>query len=215
MLVNERKFDIRVWAVLTQNYEVHFFSEGYLRFSSHKYSLGDHKNPFIHLTNNSVQKHCNEYDEQSGNQITLSALREHLPSEAVYSKIQSKIREIVWLSMCAVRRKINVNGRQNCFELFGYDFMVDESYKVWLIEVNTNPAIEECSAVLKALIPRMLDDLFKLTLDRILNLRPAPHPEVYPVDGFPDDANMWELLGDFREGANEKTLGRRMGLLRR
>jgi tubulin monoglycylase TTLL3/8 len=48
--------------------------------------------------------------------------------------------------------------------------MIDSAFKVWLIEVNTNPAIEECSNVLKKLIPRMIDDMFKLTIDKILNL---------------------------------------------
>jgi len=180
-----------VWALLTQNYEIYFFPEGYLRFSSQKYSTDNHKNPFIHLTNNSVQKHCNEYDESSGNQITLTELKEYIPIEAVYSKIQSNIREIVWLSMCAVRRKININGRKDCFELFGYDFMIDEAYKLWLIEVNTNPSIEDNSAVLKMLIPRMLDDMFALTLDRIFSLKYSQSREIYPVKGFADDVNMW------------------------
>ena len=45
-----------------------------------------------------------------------------------------------------------------CFEIFGYDFILDENLKSWLIEVNTNPCIEESSGLLKALIPRMIDD---------------------------------------------------------
>jgi len=44
--------------------------------------------------------------------------------------------------MCSARRKINVNGRNNCFEVFGYDFMIDETGYPWLIEVNNNPCIE-------------------------------------------------------------------------
>jgi D-alanine-D-alanine ligase-like ATP-grasp enzyme len=31
----------------------------------------------------------------------------------------------------------------NLFELFGYDFMIDEDFNVWLIEVNTNPSLTE------------------------------------------------------------------------
>jgi hypothetical protein len=38
---------------------------------------------------------------------------------------------------------------------------------VWLIEVNTNPCIEESSELLKILIPRMIEDMLKLTIDRI------------------------------------------------
>lgn len=43
--------------------------------------------------------------------------------------------------------------------------MVDEQLRPWLIEVNTNPCLEESNNLLKQLVPRMLDDAFKLTLD--------------------------------------------------
>lgn len=68
-------------------------------------------------------------------------------------------------SMQSVFNKINKNGRKNCFEIFGYDFIIDEVYNPWLIEVNTNPCIEESSPMLEVYLPRMLDDAFKLTID--------------------------------------------------
>lgn len=43
--------------------------------------------------------------------------------------------------------------------------MIDEDLTPWLIEVNTNPCLEETSALLRSLLPRMIDDAFKLTLD--------------------------------------------------
>ncbi|MFO0118192.1 MAG: hypothetical protein ACK521_11470 [bacterium] len=49
--------------------------------------------------------------------------------------------------------------------MFGYDFIFDEDFNVYLIEVNTNPCIEESSNLLKTLLPRMLEDMFKLTVD--------------------------------------------------
>lgn len=33
-------------------------------------------------------------------------------------------------------------SRKNTLEVFGYDFMIDENYKVWLIEVNSSPTME-------------------------------------------------------------------------
>ena len=65
------------------------------------------------------------------------------------------------------------------------------------------------------LIPRMLDDMFKLTLDKLFNLKPSQTRVDHPVDGYVDNENMWELLGDFREGVNEKTMGKRLTLVRR
>ena len=35
-----------------------------------------------------------------------------------------------------------VNNRKNSFEFFGYDFMVDEELRVWLIEVNSSPSMD-------------------------------------------------------------------------
>jgi D-alanine-D-alanine ligase-like ATP-grasp enzyme len=43
--------------------------------------------------------------------------------------------------------------------------MLDKIGTPWLIEVNTNPCLEESSKLLKQLMPRMIDDAFKLTLD--------------------------------------------------
>ena len=58
--------------------------------------------------------------------------------------------------MEAVKKKININNRQSCFEIFGYDFILDTEFNLWLIEVNTNPCIEESSPLLEKLIPRMI-----------------------------------------------------------
>lgn len=75
------------------------------------------------------------------------------------------MKELVIKSMYSVRKTIDANKRKNCFELFGYDFILDEDFNVWLIEVNTNPCIEESSNLLKILLPRMIEDMMKLTID--------------------------------------------------
>lgn len=51
------------------------------------------------------------------------------------------------------------------FEIFGYDFIVDSQLDTWLIEVNTNPSIEESNRLLEKLVPRMINDALKLTVD--------------------------------------------------
>jgi len=69
------------------------------------------------------------------------------------------------MSLAAVRQKINRLNRKHCFEIFGYDYMIDAQQHPWLIEVNTNPDITLSSKLLQQLVPRMLDDAFKLTVD--------------------------------------------------
>ena len=39
--------------------------------------------------------------------------------------------------------------------------MIDEDFKVYLIEVNTNPCLETTSILLARLIPNMIENLLK------------------------------------------------------
>lgn len=80
------------------------------------------------------------------------------------------MKEIAFMAMCSVANKINRNNRKNCMEIFGFDYFLDEKFNLYLIEVNTNPCIEESSPLLAQLIPRMLDDAFMITLDSIFNI---------------------------------------------
>ncbi len=93
-----------------------------------------------------------------------------------------------------MKNKINLKNRSYCFEIFGYDFMLDYELNPWLIEINTNPCIEESSPLLKMLIPRMLDDAFKLTIDCIFKLEKTINKLHYHVDDYDDSFNMWKYL---------------------
>lgn len=75
------------------------------------------------------------------------------------------MKYLIRQSLAATRRKLNPNFRKYTFELFGYDFIVDNDFNLWLIEVNTNPCIEESSELLKVLLRWMLEDMVKLAID--------------------------------------------------
>lgn len=61
LLYKSRKFDIRVWAVITNTSDFYFYNTGYIRTSSfeygeHQMSAGDNDSQvFMHLTNNLLQ----------------------------------------------------------------------------------------------------------------------------------------------------------------
>ena len=46
---------------------------------------------------------------------------------------------------------------------------MDEKLNTYLIEVNTNPCLEESNYLLKRLLPRMLDDMLNLMVDPLFN----------------------------------------------
>lgn len=75
------------------------------------------------------------------------------------------MERLVTDSFRAVYKKIDPERNKNAFEIFGYDFMIDENFKVYLIEANTNPCLEICCPLLARIIPELLDNSFRLTLD--------------------------------------------------
>ena len=84
---------------------------------------------------------------------------------SVYDHLVPQMHEVILKTFNAVKRTIDPNRRKFCFELFGYDFILDEDFNSWLIEVNTNPCLEESSDLLKRLLPRMIEDMLRLTVD--------------------------------------------------
>lgn len=86
------------------------------------------------------------------------------------------------------------NEAKPVFQVFGLDFMIDKNFKPWLIEINTNPCIETSCLVLEKVIPRMLDDAFKLSIDLLF-----PPPENWPSSRkycLPSCQNKFELVYD-------------------
>lgn len=172
MLIRERKFDIRVWVTLTHDMDVYFFREGYLRTSSRPYSMNDAnlEDDFVHLTNNAIQKNAPGYGcHEDGNMLSFAEFKRLIKKNGnqvdFEVDILQKMKYQCAVTLSTIRKKINSNRRRHCFELFGFDFFIDNEYNVFLIEVNTNPCLEESSRLLTKLLPRLLDDLFKLTID--------------------------------------------------
>jgi len=58
LLINSRKFDIRIWVFLDSEGNAYYCKKGYLRTSSKKFVLdpGDPDNRLVHLTNVAIQK---------------------------------------------------------------------------------------------------------------------------------------------------------------
>lgn len=115
------------------------------------------------------------------------------------------MKSLIMRSVLATRKILDPNRRRNCFELFGYDFILDEDFNTWLIEVNTNPCIEESSSILKKLIPRMIDDMMKLSVDAFYSDftpprgAPSEAAPLFTVPGYTDEENMWDHLCNLRD----------------
>jgi tubulin--tyrosine ligase len=78
-----------------------------------------------------------------------------------------RMERLVTDTFRAVYNLIDPKRNKNGFEIFGYDFMIDENFKVYLIEVNTNPSLEICCPLLARIIPELLDNSFRIALDPV------------------------------------------------
>ena len=179
-MFNGRKFDIRVWAVVTDDYRIYFYKHGYLRTSSAEYNLRD-KNNYVHLTNQCLQVKGEGYAQhEEGNTLNYDDLQKYLDDNYgqynlnVHKDFIPRIKDIIIDVFLSVRKKMNANSRENCFELFGFDFLLDEDFRIWLIEVNYNPFLGTPNEYMKVLVPNMIEDMLKIVLDPVLKPKNVP-----------------------------------------
>ena len=69
-----------------------------------------------------------------------------------------------------------MDNRKNSFEFYGYDFMLDDDMRVWLIEVNSSPSMDQGTPTTEVLVDRVLTDLPKVVID-------------YPKSGYRRDCD--------------------------
>ena len=173
LLYRGRKCDMRIWVLLTHQMKVYIFKEGHLKTCSVEYNTNS-KDAYSHITNYSFQKYNVNFEKyEKGNEVPFSEFQkfidEKYPNEFYKLKINlmKQLKEIVNITMRSAKDKINKNGKNYQFEIFGYDFMLDNDFNLFLIEINTNPGLEESSPWIKVIVPRMLDDALRITLDQV------------------------------------------------
>ena len=64
-----------------------------------------------------------------------------------------KMKDIIIDTISSIKQDMNPSKRRNCFELLGYDFLIDEDFRLWLLEVNNNPYLGIPNDFIKGLLP--------------------------------------------------------------
>jgi len=181
LLIHGRKFDMRSYCLVTQEpsggaFTVFFYEDAYLRTTSALYTTKS-LDKMAHLNNDAVQNQGADYGKyEPANKMSLDDFQRYLDkydnaagAAVVREKIVPQMRSLMADAVRSVLPVLNPRQIDHCFEVFGFDFMVDANYRVWLIEVNTNPCLELCNTYLAYLIPKMLDEAMQLTVDRFFS----------------------------------------------
>ena len=69
----------------------------------------------------------------------------------VYEEIiEPKLRDVIINTLESVQDSFEY--KRGCFELYGFDIMVDEDFNCWLIEVNSSPAMDYSTHITEKLV---------------------------------------------------------------
>jgi len=146
MLIGGKKFDLRLYVLVTSfsPLVVWLYRTGFARFSMSHYShqKGQIDNLYMHLTNASVQKKGDDYDKEQGCKWDLRSLKMLLISQhglRAVDELFYDIQCVITRSLLSVQQVVIQD--KHCFELYGYDILIDSNLKPWLIEVNASPSL--------------------------------------------------------------------------
>ena len=106
-----------------------------------------------------MQKSDQKYQDGNNSKWELRNLKLFLASKFGADLIDQcflKIQEIFVHSLKAVQNLLTHD--KHCFELFGYDIMIDSHLNPWLLEVNAYPSLTASTKDDELLKVNMLDD---------------------------------------------------------
>lgn len=146
LLIGGKKFDLRFYVLVTsyRPIKAYMYQLGFCRFCTVKYnsSINELDNMFVHLTNVSIQKHGDEYNDTHGGKWPISNLKLYLESTRGKEVTDRLFDDIHWMIVHTLKAVQTVmSSDRHCFEIYGYDIIIDANLKPWLIEVNASPSV--------------------------------------------------------------------------
>ncbi|XP_033634815.1 tubulin polyglutamylase ttll6-like isoform X1 [Asterias rubens] len=158
-LIDGFKMDLRVYVVVTScdPLRVFVYKDGLARFATVKYTEptnGNVDDVFMHLTNYAINKHSSDFvrDEEKGSKRRLTTVRKWFDdngydSNTIWDEIYDTIIKTLISAHPILRHnyrtcfsnQTNVKG-SSCFEVLGFDVMLDRKLRAWILEVNLSPS---------------------------------------------------------------------------
>ncbi len=180
-LLDGHKFTFRVYVVLTglDPLRIYVYGDGLTRIASRKYSTDrdSFDDPFVHLDSIDVNDKNSEAPEfaiptleTEGLRSTIMRTLDHFVVTAGIdkAKVWRDIETVIVKSvLCAEGEMLAgvrnlVRHRGSCFDLLGYDILLDKEFKPWIIEINHSPSMAPLTVMENRVKHAMLSDYFRL-----------------------------------------------------
>lgn len=178
--------------------KAYIFQQGLVRLATQPYSTakGSLKKRFIHLTNFSINKKADNYVKNTKNLVegqessstnpdtddgdmsskwSLVQLRAEYEKQGIsYDEVFKNIKTLCIKTLMAVEPQITTamratKHRSQCFEIYGFDVIIDQKLRPWLLEVNVAPSLSSSSPYDKQVKTLLLCDTLHLVGFRIFD----------------------------------------------
>ncbi|XP_051530224.1 tubulin polyglutamylase ttll6-like [Myxocyprinus asiaticus] len=151
------KFDLRIYVLVTScdPFRVFMYNEGLVRFCTTQYNEPTGSNledVCMHLTNYAINKHSENFvrDEDTGSKRKLSSFKKHMETMSYDAeKMWADIEDVIIKTLISAHPILKHNyhtcfpnhaSGSACFEILGFDVLLDHRLKPWLLEVNHSPS---------------------------------------------------------------------------
>ncbi|XP_029312947.1 tubulin polyglutamylase ttll6 isoform X2 [Cottoperca gobio] len=156
-IIDGYKFDMRIYVLVTScdPFSIFMFKEGLARFCTTKYNEPTHGNVedvCMHLTNYSINKNSENFvrDEDKGSKRKLSTMNKLLEAISCNTdKMWNDIEDVIIKTMISAHPILKHNYHtcfpnhttgSACFEILGFDVLLDQRLRPWVLEVNHSPS---------------------------------------------------------------------------
>ena len=184
MLINNKKFSMKSFVLVTGflPLKIYFYRDGYLTFAKNNFTLNEDSldNPCIHISTEKDKFNCelknkkNEFYEKSlfdekffiWNYLNFE--RYSKKKEINYYNIINQIKDIIIKTFISFSsdiidklKKSTIKDR-NRFQLFTFDFILDENFKVYLIDFDKNPYLDSLHLVPIYIYDHLISDILNI-----------------------------------------------------
>ncbi|XP_016850374.1 tubulin polyglutamylase TTLL7 isoform X2 [Anolis carolinensis] len=160
-LMEGYKFDLRIYILVTScdPLKIFLYHDGLVRMGTEKYHPPNDSNLsqlYMHLTNYSVNKHNENFErdetEDKGSKRSIKWFTEFLQTNHLdVSKFWNDISELVVKTLIVAEPHVlhayrmcrpgqSPGSDSVCFEVLGFDILLDRKLKPWLLEINRAPS---------------------------------------------------------------------------
>ncbi|KAI8049090.1 tubulin-tyrosine ligase family-domain-containing protein [Syncephalis plumigaleata] len=147
-----RKFHIRAYVLSVGRLQVYLYRDMLALFAGVDYDVADIKSLDKHLTNTCLQQQNSDFNEERAVRAFWD-LADHGLDMSTLNRIFDQCADVLGDCFAAVTSDaIGFQTLPNAFELFGFDFLVDEACNVWLLEANAFPDFAQTGQRLRGLV---------------------------------------------------------------